>query len=200
MLFETLTFLAREVNAYLDDKLGSSLEARVKLGNVALALDSNAQNGNALNGKAVMSLVNIEEDRATRTPTNRVKTATEARYKNPPVLLNLYVLFAVNKDYEDALKWLGQILTFFQHQKRFTPATHPTLDTRIEELSLELYTMNFEQVNHLWSTLGGKYLPSALYKIRQISLDEHAVYGEAGLIREIVLDQRSVATRVGAVP
>ncbi len=197
MLFETLTFLAREVNAYLDDKLGTSLEARVKLGNVALALDTGPSSG-ALLGKAVMSLVNIEEDRATRTPTNRVKTATEARYKNPPVLLNLYVLFAINKDYEDALKWLGQILTFFQHQKRFTPATHPTLDSRIQELSLELYTMNFEQVNHLWSTLGGKYLPSALYKIRQITLDENAVYGEAGLIKEIVLDERTVATRVEA--
>ena len=197
MLYETLSFLSRELSAYFDQKLGSQTEERIKVGNIALALDGPAQDSD-LKGKVVMSLVNIEEDRASRAPTNRVKTATEVRYKNPPVLLNLYVLFAVTKDYEDALKWLGHVLTFFQHRKIFTPATNPTLDSRIEELSLELYTMNFEQVNHLWSTLGGKIFPSALYKIRQVSFDENAVYGEGGLIKEIILDERSIRPRVEA--
>lgn len=200
MLFETLTFLSTEVNTYLNDKLGSLAEARLKIGNASLALDTTLTNSNSLAGKAIMSLANIEEDRATRTPTNRVKTATEARYKNPPVLLNLYVLFSINKpEYDDCLKWLGHIITYFQYKKRFTSLTHPTLDSRIAELSVELYTMNFEQVNHLWSTLGGKYLPSALYKVRQVTMDENAVYGESGLIKEIVLDGRMLGPAVEAV-
>jgi hypothetical protein len=38
--------------------------------------------------------------------------------------------------------------------------------------------------------LGGKYLPSALYKIRQLTVDEQAITSESGLIREIRLDER----------
>ena len=48
--------------------------------------------------------------------------------------------------------------------------------------------MNFEQVNHLWSTLGGKYLPSALYKVRQLTIFEDVEVSESGLIKEIELN------------
>jgi hypothetical protein len=32
--------------------------------------------------------------------------------------------------------------------------------------------MNFEQMNHLWGILGGKYIPSVLYKLRLIPIQE----------------------------
>jgi len=32
--------------------------------------------------------------------------------------------------------------------------------------------MNSEQVNHLWATLGGKYLPSVLYKVRMLTIED----------------------------
>jgi hypothetical protein len=51
--------------------------------------------------------------------------------------------------------------------------------------------MSFEQVNHLWSILGGKYLPSVLYKIRQITLDEEATIAGGGIITEIELNGRT---------
>jgi hypothetical protein len=103
------------------------------------------------------------------------------------------VLFSVNKDdYKDSLILLGHIIQFFQFQNSFTPLTHPGLDPRIEKLMVEMYTMNFEQVNHLWSTLGGKYLPSVLYKVRQLTLDENATLGESGLIKEIRLDEKGM--------
>jgi len=55
---------------------------------------------------------------------------------------------------------------------------------------VDLYTLNFEQVNHLWSTLGGKYLPSVMYKMRQITIDEEYVTGESGFIKEIQLNEK----------
>ena len=193
MLFETLTFLASEVNAYLNEKLLPTSDPRLKVGNISLAFDSLLTGANSVNDKAVMTLVNLEEDRASRSPDNFVKSTTEATYKNPPVVLNLYVMFSIFRtDYDDCLKWLGHIVQFFQYQPTFTPLTHPSLDARIEKLTVELYTMNFEQLNHIWSTLGGKYLPSALYKVRQLSLDENAVRGESGLIKEIQLSERSM--------
>ncbi|HXS15683.1 MAG TPA: Pvc16 family protein, partial [Polyangiaceae bacterium] len=72
--------------------------------------------------------------------------------------------------------------------------------TDIKELSVELYTMNFEQVNHLWSTLGGKYMPSVLYKVRNLSISEHLILGEARRIEEIVVHPGLIARRGGGSP
>lgn len=193
MISETLNFLAGELNGYLNQKTSVTTDPRVKVGNVARALDNTLTGTFSLEDKAILSLVNLEEDRTVRRQETVVKTATTARYKNPPLQLNLYVLAAIHKDdYQDSLVLLGHIVQFFQFQNNFTPLTHPALDPRIQKLMVELYTLNFEQVNHLWSTLGGKYLPSALYKVRQLTVDEQAITSESGLIREIRLDERTV--------
>ena len=57
---------------------------------------------------------------------------------------------------------------------------------------MELYTMNFEQVNHLWSTLGGKYLPSVLYKMKMIVISDEANQVGGGLITEIETVKRDI--------
>jgi len=189
MIFETLSFLAAEINKYLDLKMGSTTEPRLKLGNASRALDDSLPHNVSLKGIGILSLVNIEEDRVAKQHENEFKKGLKTIYKNPPLLLNLYILVSINRDdYTDCLKWLGHVVQFFQYQNRFTPLTHPNLDSRIEKLMVELYTMNFEQVNHLWSTLGGKYLPSALYKVRQVTVFEDVEVSESGLIKEIELN------------
>jgi len=188
MIFETLSFLAAESNKYLNLKLGSTTDPRLKLGNVSRALDTTLTGKASLEDKALLSLVNIEEDRVAKQHENEFRSGSKAIYKNPPLLLNLYVLVSINKDdYPESLVLLGHIVQFFQYQNRFTPLTHPSLDSRIEKLTVELYTLSFEQVNHLWSVLGGKYLPSALYKVRQLTIDEDVELSETGLIKEIDL-------------
>jgi hypothetical protein len=101
------------------------------------------------------------------------------------------MLISVNRNnYAQSLAWLGHILQFFQYQNVFTPITHPSLDSRILKLITELYSLNFEQINHLWSTLGGKYLPSVMYKVRQVSLDEDLTISESGFIKEIQIEDK----------
>ena len=190
MIHETLKFLAEEINTYLSIKLGVTTDPRLVLGNVSKAFDTEGSS-NALSNKAILSLVNVEEDRVSKNQENFVKTATGVTYKPSPVLINLYVLFAINRTtYDDSLQYLTYIIQYFQHQNVFTPLSHPALPTNIERLLIEMVTLNFEQVNHLWSTLGGKYLPSALFKIRQVTIDEDATQFEAGLIKEIGINER----------
>lgn len=194
MLKDSLQFLADELNKYLVQKLGASQDdERVVLGNVAKAYD-NAQpllGEIPIGNKAVLSLVNIEEDKVAKQQENFIKTDTNVRYKNPPVLLNVYILFSVNRNaYADSLLWLSYIIQFFQHQNIFTPLTHPALNSKIKKLMIDLYSLNFEQVNHLWSTLGGKYLPSVMYKIRQLTIDEELIVSEGAFIKEIVLEEK----------
>lgn len=191
MIFETLSFLSAEVNKFLNLKLGASLEPRLKMGNASRALDDTLTGQFSLSEKAIISLVNVEEDRVVKQHENFKKTATSTIYKNPPVRLNLFVLFSVNKaDYEDSLKWLTVIIQYFQHQNVFTGTSHPDLHENISKLIVELHSLNFEQVNHLWSTLGGKYLPSVMYKVRQITIDEDLPTGESGFIKEIGIESK----------
>jgi len=171
--------------------MGALAEPRLKIGNVSLALDSTLVGANSLAGKAILSLVNIEEDKVAKQQENFSRTDSTTVYKSPPLYLNLYVLFSVNKpEYDDCLKWLGHIMQFFQYQQVFTPTTHPNLDSRIPKVVVDLFSMNFEQVNHLWSTLGGKYLPSVMYKIRQITVDEDVTVSESGFIKTIQLNEK----------
>lgn len=192
MINETFRFLMDELNKYLTLKMGTTPEARVVLGNVARAYDADTPAGaEPVINRAILSLVNIEEDRVAKQQENYVKTDISVKYKNPPLHLNLYVLVSVNRNnYTQALTWLGHILQFFQFQNVFTPVTHPSLDNRILKLIVELYNLNFEQVNHLWSTLGGKYLPSVMYKIRQVQLDEELIVSESGFIKEINIQDK----------
>jgi len=179
------------VNKYLSLKMGVLAEPRLKIGNVSLALDNTLTGENSLAGKAILSLVNVEEDKVAKQQENYSRGDSTTVYKSPPLYLNMYILFSVNKpEYDDCLKWLGHIMQFFQHQQVFTPITHPNLDPKIPRIVVDLFSLNFEQVNHLWSTLGGKYMPSVLYKIRQISVDENLTISESGFIKTIQLNEK----------
>jgi len=186
MIAETFKFLSEELNGYLSQKLGVTTDQRLVLGNIGKVSDNVTSGTNTLTGKAILSLINVEEDRITKQQDNYLKSDTQVTYKNPPLYLNLYVLFAINRtDYSDSLKWLAYIIQFFQQQHVFTPASNPNLDGRIQKLIVDLYNLNFEQINQLWSVIGGKYLPSVVYKIRQVVIDENAIEYESGFIQEI---------------
>lgn len=186
MINETLKFISDEVNFYLSLKLGINTDPRLVLGNVSKAMDNDVPGVNSLANRAILSLVNVEEDRVAKQQENFIKTDSGLTYKNPPTFINLYILFAVNRtEYTDSLKWLAYIIQFFQYQNVFTPISHPALDEKIEKLIVDLYTLNFEQINHLWSTMGGKYIPSVLYKVRQITINEDAIVSGGGLITEV---------------
>lgn len=191
MINESLKFLGEEVNKYLSLKLGINTDPRLVLGNVSKAFDSEGGGTNSLTNKAILSLVNVEEDRMSRKQENYVKTEKGVNYKSPPVHLNLYILFSVNRtEYAESLRWLAYIIQYFQYQNVFTPLSHPALDGKVEKLVIDLHSLNFEQVNHLWSTLGGKYLPSALYKVRQVIIDEELITNEGTFIQEIEINHQ----------
>lgn len=193
MINESLRFLAGELNRYLALKpvLNITPDKGYVLGNVSKVFDADA-NGNNLSNQAIISLVNVEEDRVAKQQEHYMKTEAGVNYKNPTIYLNLYVLFAINlKDYATSLRWLAYTIQFFQSQNVFTPISHPALDPQIHKLVADLHTLNFEQVNHLWSTLGGKYIPSVLYKLRQVSVDEEAIISTGGFIREIEINDRT---------
>jgi hypothetical protein len=200
MIDNALKFVAAEVNRYVVRKINPqqdpSITKLVVLGNITRAQDNDSapNPNNPVAGKAVLSLVNIEEDRISKSPQNFVKVNDKVEYRNPKIFLNLYCLFAVaNTSYDTALQHLSLIIQFFQHKnvlnhQNSPAASEPKLDPRIDKLVFDMISLNFEQVNHLWGTLGGKYLPSVLFKMRLVTIEDDTPQQQADPIFNLAIN------------
>src|SRR5258708_1801997 len=98
MIDLALDFLTKQVNTYLRMKLDpASNDDFIQLTNVSqLGQGDDAVNSNITVQNAFLSLVNVEEDRISKSQENFVRKENTVVYRNPKIFLNLYVLFAVN--------------------------------------------------------------------------------------------------------
>lgn len=171
MLDAALVFLKGELNGYLASRTGSSAVAvdlsRIvdETGKVAFPDDSLA-----------ISVLSIEEDRVLRSQAPEYTLVNGQHVQvQPDLRVNLLIVVAANfRHYDQSLKYLSHVLTFFQACPKFTPTTHPALDASIERLTLELQSPGFEQLNQIWASIGGKMLPAVYYRVRVISLQDRA--------------------------
>lgn len=168
MLDVALKFLTDELKSYLYIRTGSnSIEVKMsrlvdEAGKYAFAETIGA------------TIINIEEERIFRSQ------LPDYTYRNgqhvvlePEIKLNLYVMFAANfGHYDVALKYISYVLTYFQSHPCFTPEEYPALDERIGKLTMELQSLSYEQLNQVWAFIGGKQLPSVIYKVRMVVLQD----------------------------
>ncbi len=194
MIYKALSFIEDQTNLYFQGLIGPSTQKYVELGNIAKIVDSGDPTDSGGNSEIIITLVNIEEDRISKNPNGIYRKVDRVIKANPKILINLYVLFsAQSSDYPEDLSRISKVIQCFQSTNFFTQPSFASLDPGIEKLHLELYTMNFEQVNHLWSTLGGKYLPSVLYKMRMVVIADEANQSGGGLITEIQTKKNAIA-------
>lgn len=199
MIASALILLREELTAYL---IAQGDPAPVIIENIGLFETGGAGD---LPQNIIITLVNIEEESSLKNgqtfskwPDNR------ARYENRPVYLNLYVLFTANfqggvtpnNGYVEALRRISLVIEFFQGKNIFTPASSsiplpPELSNLADpdiaslKLKLEMYTLTFEQINHLWGSLGGRQIPFVMYKARVVSITERSIRREVPLIEEV---------------
>lgn len=169
MLDSAVKFLADEVNLYLKRRTASDV---VKVIPGGLADDSGKWA--VTEGSIGLALVNVEEERVMRSqvPDREIVSGKQV-VRQPELKLNLHLVFAArHKEYDHALRYLSYVLTFFQAHPMFTPDEYPALDANIEKLNLELLSYGPEQLNQLWAYIGAKYLPSAVYRVRMVVLQD----------------------------
>ncbi|HSD62509.1 MAG TPA: Pvc16 family protein [Ignavibacteriaceae bacterium] len=105
-----------------------------------------------------VTLVNIEEN-------NFLKVSNQNN--GSEVSLNLSVLISANyQNYGMALKYISAVVDYFRERNVFTKELLPDMDPSIKKIAIEFSPINFVQQNHLWTSLGAKYIPSALYTIK----------------------------------
>ncbi len=189
MIAESLNVIVELINVYISP---SSTDDPLIFTNISKYNDGN-EFSSALNDKLILSIVNIEEDRVAKSPENYVKENSLVRYKNPAVPINLTILFAAtHNNYETALMLVEKVIRFFQIKYVFTPGNTPELqtinevsNTNIEKIIFDWVNLNLEQVNQLWTTLGGHYMPSVVMKMRMFTIDEQQIQKEGLPVKEI---------------
>lgn len=196
MILEALKVIATELNNHLNS-IESKSDDKVVIGNIAFESDSNYKpNANdTIDNKIVLSLIKVEEEKSLingRTHTKNMVTL-ESEFHNRPVFVNLYIIFTVNSHlYENALSYLSRIIRFFQYKNVFTQSNSaiPTSSSphdRLEKfkLILDLFSPGMEEVNHMWSILGGRHLPFVMYRMRLLELEYRNPEEFRKLIEEI---------------
>lgn len=198
MIVEAMALLLRQLNDFITQNDGSAgAPTQVVWGNIA-HLDRQ-EIATELDNHLVLSLVNLEEERALKN--GRVSTTTSAgdvAYRNRPVHLNLFLLFTANyRNYGTALRRLTQVLTFFQGKQKFTFANSPGPNLPqggIAEFSLvmDLLSLSFEEVNHLWGFLGTRESPFAMYRGRLVVIADQRLLETGARIQDLEITSRSV--------
>ncbi|HEX2533068.1 MAG TPA: DUF4255 domain-containing protein [Chitinophagaceae bacterium] len=137
---------------------------RAAVGDVSIH-DKSVEGGveEELSDSILISLVSIEEDPVLKNNYPLQQVGASFLKQKSAIYINIYVLFAAKyKTYDVALEAISHVISFFQSNKRFPF----TVDGTEQEAVLSLHNIGFENLNNLWTVLGGRYLPSVIYKAR----------------------------------
>ncbi|WP_439488108.1 DUF4255 domain-containing protein [Algoriphagus sp.] len=197
MIHSTLKFLTAELNAFIKLKVGDPVGDRIVLSSVT------NETGIIIPDKSLgLSLINIEEERTIKEQRSTyINAVGKTEKRNPEIQLNLYILITANfqnknindssDDYVEGLKQLGYAISFFQSKNVFTKENSPGLassDPDLTKIVVELYSYSFEQLHNFWTVVGAKYLPSVLYKVKTLRIQENQLLESGDPIEKIHLN------------
>lgn len=181
MIHLSIARVLNEVNSYLNMRSPGLDENRVAAGSL---FDLAGLPNPDTHDRIAVQIVNIEENSVYRSmETHRARPDGMHQRVRPSVRINVYVLFVANlDDYPEALKAISLVIAFFQNRYAFDIAGNGDGSSRV---IFELYSMTFEQQNHLWASLGAKYMPSVMYKAAILDISDTQVEAEVPPVEEI---------------
>jgi hypothetical protein len=162
MIYEVLQTLTDNLNVYFRTKLKiqedkAELSAIVNQdGTIALQSEN----------KVLVSLLNIEREPF---------SANSGNIGRQKLSLNIIVIFCChfsNSNYSEAIRFLDLIISYFE--ENYTLEAQNIYDGN-NKIKIEIETFNLDKVHNIWSTIGAKYLPSVVYKLRMIVVDSNSI-------------------------
>lgn len=164
-MFDTiLGAVSNSLNQYMRNRFGITKD-KVKLSNV-MRSDDNKGVGDS--EKIAVTLVNVSQEQNMRHKTPNLA--------DMPINLNLLVLFSVysgeDGSYDQSLKELSAVMSFFQGNPVLTSQNIPDLPADIERLIFRLEAQTIQEQQNMWAMLGGKHVPSVTYRVSLLPIME----------------------------
>lgn len=173
MISKVMTLLSGDLNQHLRNRFNLN-EDPVITANITGIDGSVAIDGE---NKIVLTLVNIEQETALLNSGNSHNgSVSSSVVTSPSIFVNLYILASAyfkNSNYNESLKLLSSTISFFQQKPTFNHQNTPSLGNSLSRFTVEIFNMGITAQSNLWSQLGGKYLPSVLYKLRMLTFSDN---------------------------
>lgn len=133
--------------------------------------------------KMVVCLLNVERETSGGITGPVQKSADGYVRLQPPLLLNLNIMLAAVYDerrYGESLSVLSDTLRFIQSSPRF----------RVEntDYTIEIVTLSTQDMNNVWTLLGGQYYPSVVCKIRRLTIDSENITASGTTANRPIVD------------
>ena len=177
MISKALSFLTGFLNREL--RMTYGLDSDLVVARNLTKMDGRVADN--VNNKIVLSVINIEQETAVKSGFPTKAEGSSRNKVNPPLHLNIYLLVSANfasNEYLEALRMLSAVIETFQASSYFTKQSHPEMSDPLEKLTLEIYNVPVNELSHIWSGIGAKYVPSTLYKMRMITLTDTKIRNE----------------------
>lgn len=183
-----LQALSEKISAIIFAQYGVTVE--IELANVATLNDGDEFV--KVKSAIVLSIVNIEQDSTTKNQTLYkaigVNATTVDRYKNPAQNLIISILFtSYNKDqskYSEGLDKLAYIIKCLQNNNVYyygysniheQSEISETQQKILNKLTLDMVSLKMDQLNQMWTCLGSKYMPSVLYSMKMVRIQNETL-------------------------
>ncbi|WP_143884679.1 DUF4255 domain-containing protein [Chryseobacterium binzhouense] len=189
MINKVLTVLKDRLN--LPNGLQDQAGEIAVIGNIAKHEDDTSN----LDNKVVITLLSVEEE-STMKNTPRYLKFNESEHimerESQPAYLNLYVMIAANKNmYDGALVNISKVIEIFQVNNvlKYNAVSDEESDFIFR---IELHSVPFDQLSYIWGLLGGKIMPSVLYKISVVKIVAKQEKTDITLIDEINTESKVI--------
>lgn len=162
MIKRILTYYAARLDEYLS-RTHRQPEGLAAVGLIGQSTDETPN-------KLVVSLLNVERETAGGIAAPVQRTGEGYVRLQPPLLLNLNVMLAAvyeERRYAESLSVLSDTLAFIQSAPKFT------VDGT--DYTIEIVNASTQDLNNVWTLLGGQYYPSVACKIRRLTIDAGTV-------------------------
>ncbi|KAA1248060.1 Pvc16 family protein [Aquimarina sp. RZ0] len=165
MLKDFLNHIGSDLDDYINALSSITTVVKTDIANIG-DFGTNSFSGTA-GANLFITIVKTEEESTLRNfPNSKLVQQSNGDYavdkRFPKIHLNYFLLFSATVSYDMSIAAIHRIIKYFQTHKTF----QFTSDESEIELTLELVSPSFEQINHMWGTLGGKQFPHVLYKAR----------------------------------
>ncbi len=164
MLNVALKAVVDKLNVYLKSRF-SLTKDKVELSSI---IKSEGGGTSTNTEKITVTLVGINQERNIKIPV--INPADSPIYLNLNVLISVY--FGEEGSYEQALKELSAVISFFQANSVLTPQNTPELGSNIDKLVFVIEPQDMTTMQNMWSMLGGKHTPCILFKVTMVGIDE----------------------------